>query len=200
MSVPARKPTTTPRARPFKTPAEFHAWLKSHHDSEGELWVRMFKKGSGTPSVDWNDCVRTVLAWGWIDGQRKALDEVSFIQRFTPRRARSSWSKRNREIVEQLIAEGKMQPAGLAQVEAARRDGRWEKTYAGSKDLVVPEDFLNALEKKPAAKRFYATLNRQNLFAIYYRLHSAKKPETRARRIEAMVAQLAEGKPFHPRG
>lgn len=197
--MPAKKPTSAPRGRAFKTPEDFHAWLSSNHATATELWVRLYKKGSGTPSVDWRDCVEVVLAWGWIDGQRRALDEVSFLQRFTPRRARSSWSKKNRELAERLIAEGRMQPSGLAQVEAARRDGRWENTYVGSAALVVPEDFLKALEKNAAAKKFYATLNRQNLFAIYLRLHLAKKPETRARRIEAMIAQLAEGKPFHSR-
>lgn len=195
--MPAKPPTSSPAALAFKTPAALEKWLKSNHDTASELWVRMYKKGSGTPSVDWNDCVKASLAWGWIDGLRRALDEVSFMQRFTPRRARSTWSKRNRELAEGLISEGRMQPAGLAQVEAARRDGRWENTYVGSSELVVPEDFLMVLGKSAAAKAFYATLNRQNLFAIYFRLHSAKKPETRARRIDAMVAQLAEGKRFH---
>lgn len=183
--------------RAFKNREAMEKWLASNHDTATELWVRMYKKASGTPSVDWNDCVMAALAWGWIDGQRKALDEVSFLQRFTPRRARSSWSKRNRALCEQLIAEGRMQPSGLAQVAAARRDGRWENTYVGSAELVVPEDFLKALGKNAAAKKFYATLNRQNLFAIYFRLHSAKKAETRARRIVAMVAQLAEGQRFY---
>jgi uncharacterized protein YdeI (YjbR/CyaY-like superfamily) len=181
----------------FKTPRDLELWLKENHATETELWVRVYKKGSGTPSVDWNDMVVAGLCWGWIDGQRKALDEVSFVQRMTPRRARSSWSKRNCAHAERLIAEGRMQPAGLTHVEAARRDGRWESAYAGSSEMVIPDDFLAALKKSAAAKTMFATLNRQNLFAIYHRLHTAKRPETRTKRIAAMVAQLASGKPFH---
>jgi uncharacterized protein YdeI (YjbR/CyaY-like superfamily) len=181
----------------FKTPRDLELWLKENHATETELWVRVYKKGSGTPSVDWNDMVVAGLCWGWIDGQRKALDEVSFVQRMTPRRARSSWSKRNCAHAERLIAEGRMQPAGLTHVEAARRDGRWESAYAGSSEMVIPDDFLAALKKSAAAKKMFATLNRQNLFAIYHRLHTANRPETRTKRIAAMVAQLASGKPFH---
>lgn len=181
----------------FKTPLDLERWLKANHATETELWVRVYKKGSGTPSVDWNDMVVAGICWGWIDGQRKALDEVSFVQRMTPRRARSNWSKRNCTHAERLISEGRMQPAGLAHVEAARRDGRWESAYAGSSEMVIPDDFLAALKKSAAAKKLFATLNRQNLFAIYHRLHTAKRPETRAKRIAAMVAQLAAGKTFY---
>lgn len=181
----------------FATLAELDAWLKKNHAKESELWVRMFKKGSGTPSVDWGDCVIAGLTWGWIDGQRKTFDEVSFIQRITPRRAKSTWSKKNREHAERLIAEGRMQPAGLAHVEAARADGRWDAAYAGSAEMEIPEDFLKELKKNHAAAAFFATLNRQNLFAIYHRLHNAKRPETRAKRVMAIIAQLAEGKAFH---
>jgi uncharacterized protein YdeI (YjbR/CyaY-like superfamily) len=183
--------------RAFKTRADLERWLKDNHAKETELWVRVYKKGSGTPSVDWNDLVVAGLCWGWIDGQRKALDEVSFVQRMTPRRPRSNWSKRNCDHAERLIAEGRMQPPGLAHVEAARRDGRWESAYAGSSEMIIPEDFLAALKKNAAAKKLFATLNRQNLFAIYHRLQTAKKPATRAKRIAAMIAQLASGKPFH---
>lgn len=181
----------------FATREALERWLKRNHDQRSELWVRIYKKGSGTPSVDWADCVVASLAWGWIDGQKKSLDDVSYLQRLTPRRPRSSWSKKNCQLAEQLIAEGRMQAPGLLQVEAARRDGRWEHAYAGSAQMVIPDDFLAALEKKAAAKKFYATLNRRNLFAIYHRLHSAKKPETRTRRIAAIVEQLARGEPFH---
>lgn len=183
--------------RAFKTPAELEKWLAANHKTETELWVRMFKKGSGTPSVDWNDCVIAALSWGWIDGIRKSHDEVSFIQRFTPRRAKSSWSKKNRDHAERLISEGRMQPSGLAHVEAARKDGRWDNAYAGSADMVIPEDFLAALKKSAAAKKFYDTLNRQNLFVIYHRLHSAKREDTRKKRIADMVARLARGEAFH---
>jgi uncharacterized protein YdeI (YjbR/CyaY-like superfamily) len=133
---------------------------------------------------------------GWIDGQRKAIDEVSFMQRLTPRRPRSSWSKKNCALAESLIADGRMHAPGLAQVEAARRDGRWERAYAGSAEMTIPDDFLAALKENVAAKIFYATLDRRNLFAIYHRVHSAKKPETRTKRIHVIVDQLARGKPL----
>lgn len=184
-------------ARSFATPAQLEQWLRDNHATESELWVRMYKKGSGTPSVDWNDCVLAALAWGWIDGQRRALDDVSFVQRLTPRRPRSSWSKINRGHAERLIAAGRMQPSGLAHVEAARQDGRWDQAYAGSADMVIPDDFLGELRKNPAATKFYATLDRRNLHAIYYRLHTAKRAETRKKRIAEMVAQLARGEQFH---
>ncbi|MFO0662582.1 MAG: YdeI/OmpD-associated family protein [Polyangiaceae bacterium] len=187
----------TSTAEAFKTPGQLEAWLRKHHTTRSELWVRIFKKDSGTPSVDWNDCVNAAIAWGWIDGHRKALDEVSFLQRLTPRRPKSNWSKKNCAHAEKLIAEGKMQPAGLVHVEAARQDGRWDAAYAGSSGLVIPDDFTTELRKNNAAKKFFATLNRTNLFVIYHRLQTAKKPETRARRIESMIAQLAEEKPFH---
>jgi uncharacterized protein YdeI (YjbR/CyaY-like superfamily) len=178
----------------FETREALERWLKRHHDERTELWVVVFKKASGTPSVDWDGCVVAALAWGWIDGQKKSLDEGSYLQRLTPRRSRSSWSKRNCQLAEQLIADGRMQAPGLAQVQAARRDGRWDQAYAGSAQMEIPDDFLAALETNAAAKTFYATLNRRNLFAIYTRLHSAKKPETRSRRIAAIVEQLAQNK------
>jgi uncharacterized protein YdeI (YjbR/CyaY-like superfamily) len=186
-----------PEARSFRTPAELEAWLRTHHQTKTELWVRIWKKGSGTPSVTWNDCVLAALTWGWIDGQKKAIDEASFLQRLTPRRAKSGWSKRNCEHAERLIASGLMQPLGLAQVEAARKDGRWAQAYAGSADMVLPEDFLAALRKNAAAKKFYATLDRKNLFAIYYRLHTAKRPETKQKRILDIVLRLSRGEAFH---
>jgi len=187
----------SPEPISFATRGDLEKWLKANHDKKQELWIRMFKKGSGKPSVDWQDCVIAVLTWGWIDGVRRTFDEESFIQRFTPRRAKSTWSKKNCEIAERLIAEGRMQPSGLVHVESARKDGRWEQAYAGSAEMVIPDDFLMELEKNPVAKKFYATLNRQNLFAIYHRLTTAKQPATRTRRMQAMIAQLAEGKPFH---
>ncbi len=165
--------------------------MRVHHATEKELWVRMFKKGSGLPSVDWPQCVVVALTWGGIDGQRKSLDDVSFIQRFTPRRPKSSWSKKNCEIAERLIADGSMQPSGLLHVEAARQDGRWDRAYVGSAEMVIPADFLQALAKNKKAKAFYATLNRQTLFAIYLRLHSAKTSTTRDKRIQTIIDKLA---------
>lgn len=183
-------------ARSFETADQLEEWLERNHGTERELWVRIFKKESGTPTVTWNDCVVAAIAWGWIDGQRKSLDAVSFLQRLTPRRARSSWSKKNREHAERLIAEGRMQPPGLAHVEAARRDGRWEQAYSGSSEMVIPEDFLEELKKNPAARAFFATLDRRNLFVIYHRLQTARRPETRQKRVADMLAQLALGKAF----
>ncbi len=181
----------------FETRDALDRWLKRNHDKQSELWVRVYKKGSGQPSVDWGDCVVAALGWGWIDGQRKSLDEASFLQRLTPRRPRSSWSKKNCAHAEGLIAAGRMHAPGLAQVEAARRDGRWDHAYAGSADMTIPDDFVAALKKNAAAKKFYATLDRRNLFAIYHRVHTAKKLETRAKTINAIVDRLARGKPFH---
>jgi uncharacterized protein YdeI (YjbR/CyaY-like superfamily) len=177
----------------FEAPEQLDAWLREHHASETELWVRIFKKSTGQPSVTWDDCVVAAIAWGWIDGLRKGLDDTSFLQRLTPRRARSNWSQKNVQHAERLIEQGRMQAAGLAHVEAARSDGRWATAYAGSATMVMPEDFLAALQQDPAAHAFYATLKRQSQFAIYYRLHSAKRPETRQKRMAELLAKLARG-------
>ena len=174
----------------FETHEQLHTWLQANHASETELWVRIFKKATGQPSVTWDDCVVAAIAWGWIDGVRKALDDTSFLQRLTPRRARSNWSQKNVQHAERLIAQGRMQAAGLAQVEAARSDGRWATAYAGSATMVMPEDFLAVLQQDTEAYAFYATLKRQQLFTIYYRLTSAKRPETRQKRMAEMLAKL----------
>lgn len=186
-----------PLHRAFETPDLLEDWLKLNHATHTELWVRIFKKTSGTPSVTWGDCVVAALVWGWIDGQKKSLDEVSFLQRLTPRRAKSNWSKVNTEHVERLIAAGRMQPTGQAHVDAARQDGRWAAAYASSAQMVIPDDFLAALRQNLAALAFYETLNRANLYAIYHRLQTAKRPETRQKRLDQMLAQLASGKAFH---
>jgi len=173
---------------PFPTPRHLSDWLEANHATARELWVRIYKKQSGTPSVTWEDCVVASLAWGWIDGQKSSLDDVSFLQRLTPRRARSNWSQKNCEHATRLIAEGVMQPAGLAHVEAAKQDGRWESAYASSSGMVMPEDFLAALDGE--TKAFYDTLNRANLFSIYHRIHTAKRPETREKRIAEILRKL----------
>ena len=164
-----------------------------HHASETELWVRIYKKATGQPSVTWDDCVVAAIAWGWIDGLRNALDDTSYLQRLTPRRARSNWSQKNVQHAERLIAQGHMQAAGLARVEAARSDGRWATAYAGSATMVMPEDFLAALQQDPAAHAFYGTLKRQSLFTIYHLLHSAKRSETRQRRMAELLVKLGRG-------
>ncbi|WP_207209193.1 YdeI/OmpD-associated family protein [Loktanella sp. IMCC34160] len=181
----------------FPTRQELRSWFTAHHETHQQLWVRIFKKGSGTQSVTWDDCVIESIAWGWIDGIKQRCDEASYFQRLTPRRPRSNWSQRNCTHADQLIRDGLMMPPGLAQVEAAKVDGRWDAAYAGSRDMEIPTDFLAKLDENPEARAFYATLNRANLFAIYHRLHSAKKPETRARRMEQIIAQLGQQKKFY---
>ncbi|MDC7675489.1 YdeI/OmpD-associated family protein [Asticcacaulis machinosus] len=177
----------------FETPAHLSNWLAEHHATKRELWVRIYKKQSGTPSVTWEDCVVASLTWGWIDGLKKPLDEVSFLQRLTPRRSKSNWSKKNCDHAERLIAAGLMQASGLVHVEAAKQDGRWDKAYAGSANFVIPDDFLAALAANPQAKSAFDGLKRAHLFAIYYRLHSAARPQTRQKRMDDIIAKLARG-------
>lgn len=181
----------------FRDVQELGDWLAEHHRSSGELWVQIFKSGSGRQSVTWTDCVVEAIRFGWIDSQKQPLDAESFLQRLAPRNLRSNWSARNREHATRLIAEGKMMPAGLAQVDAAKADGRWESAYAGSAAMTIPQDFLEALEAMPAAKAFFESLDRKNLYPIYYRLQTAKRPETRAKRMAQILAQLERGERFH---
>lgn len=181
----------------FETRAELRAWLAENHTTASELWVRIYKKGSERRSVLWADCVVEAIAHGWIDGQKQPLDEECYLQRLTPRKPNSNWSKKNREHAERLIAEGRMTEAGQRHVDNAKADGRWENAYAGSSEMEIPPDFLDALERDPAAKAFFATLDRKNLYPIYYRLHTAKRPETRAKRLKSMIDQLARGERFH---
>lgn len=174
----------------FSDSVELADWLMRYHQSETELWVRIFKKASGTPSVTWEDCVIECLRFGWIDGQKRPLDEISFLQRLTPRKAKSNWSIKNRDHVMRLLNEGRMLPADLLQVEAAKADGRWDNAYAGSATMVIPDDFLETLKDMPTASAFFQTLDKKNLFDIYYRLHSAKRAETRAKRMAQILEQL----------
>jgi uncharacterized protein YdeI (YjbR/CyaY-like superfamily) len=191
MSTSDRRPIA------FRNAAELSEWLMDHHQRSSEVWVQIFKKGTGKPSVTWTDCVIEAIRYGWTDGQKLPLDEASFLQRLTPRKPKSNWSARNREHATRLIAEGRMTPAGLAQVEAAKADGRWDRAYEGSAGMTIPQDFLDALEGRPAAKAFFQTLDRKNLYTIYYRLHTAKRPETRAKRLSQMLARLDRGERFH---
>jgi uncharacterized protein YdeI (YjbR/CyaY-like superfamily) len=181
----------------FENSQALGEWMCENHASAKELWVRIYKSASGKPSVTWADCVVEAIRYGWIDGQKKALDDSSFLQRLSPRRPGSNWSSKNREYAKKLMEEGRMAPAGLAHVEAAQKNGRWEKAYAGSADMEIPEDFLAALNTLPKAKKFFATLNRQNLFSIYYRLHSAKRPETRAKRMAQILSMLENETKLH---
>lgn len=178
------------RIMSFKTPKDLGSWLEKNHAIESELWVKIFKKKTDVPSVDWDDVVVEVLCWGWIDGIKKSLDDQAYLQRITPRKARSNWSKRNREHVERLINEGRMKESGLVHVRVAKADGRWEKAYAVS-EMKVPADFLTALNKKPKAKKFFETLTKSSRYVIAYGLTSAKKPETRERRFAKFIDMLA---------
>ena len=190
--------TTSQRPyRVFRNTKALGAWLEKKHGRANELWVRLFKAGSGQASVTWNDCVVEAIRFGWIDGQKQPLDDSSFLQRLTPRKPKSNWSTKNKTHAEQLIADGRMTPAGLAHVNAAKADGRWEQTYAGSSAMEIPRDFLEAIATIPAAKAFFETLNRANLFVIYYRLQTAKRPETRAKRMASILAQLNRSEKFH---
>ena len=176
----------------FASAAAWDKWLSKHHDLSG-VWIQMAKKATGISSVDWDEAVDVALCHGWIDGQRNSLDAEYFLQKYTPRRARSIWSKRNIDKITRLTAEGRMRPAGLAEVEKAKKDGRWEAAYGSSKEMVVPEDFLKAVKKSKKAQATYDTLKAAGRFAISFRLHTAKKPETRARRFEALLAMLESG-------
>ncbi len=167
-------------------------WLKANHATETELWVKIFKKQSGIPSVTWDDVVVESLCWGWIDGVKKSIDEQAYVQRITPRKPRSGWSKRNRAHVERLISEGRMMEPGLVQVRAAQADGRWENAYTAS-EMEVPADFLEALESQPEVKAFYGTLTKSSRYVIAYGLTSAKKADTRQRRFTKFMEALGRG-------
>ena len=183
------------RIMTFASPKDFGWWLKVNHAIESELWVKIFKKKSGIASVTWDDVVIEALCWGWIDGVKKSIDDQAYLQRVTPRRVRSNWSKRNRKHVERLLNEGRMMESGLVHVRAAKADGRWENAYAAS-EMKVPEDFLAALESKPEAKHFFETLTKSSHYVIAYGLTSAKKPETRQRRFKKFLDMLvSEEKP-----
>lgn len=183
---------------PFPIPEKWESWLKKNHQKEPGLWLRIFKKDSKKPTVTYDQALEVALCYGWIDGQKNSYDAESWLQKFTPRRAKSVWSKRNTLIVERLIQEGKMQPAGLLQIEVAKKDGRWQKAYAGQKDMVLPEDFLALLKKNKKALTFFETLNASNRYAIAYRIHAAKKPETRERKIKEFLEMLSKGAVIHP--
>jgi len=179
----------------FESSNDLDRWLKDNHTSENELWVKIFKKGSGIPSMTWNDVVIEILCWGWIDGIKKSIDDQAYLQRITPRKARSGWSKRNRDHCERLITEGRMQKSGLLQVQTAKADGRWENAYSVS-EMEVPDDFIAALDSQPKAKQFYEKLTKSNRYVIALGLTSAKKSETRQRRFDKYMDMLVrEEKP-----
>lgn len=182
---------------PFASAAEWERWLEDNHAEAGGVWIEMAKKGTGIESVRYPEVLEGALSFGWIDGRREALDERYFLQRYTPRRPRSRWSRINRDTAERLMAEGRMRPAGLAEVERARADGRWDAAYEGQRRMTVPDDLQRELDARPEAKAFFAQLSSQNRYAILYRLHEAKRPETRARRLATFVAMLDAGEAIH---
>lgn len=182
----------------FATADEWERWLEGNHAEADGVWVKIAKKGTGIESVRYPEVLVSALCFGWIDARRQGLDDQWFLQRFTPRRARSPWSKINREHAERLIAEGRMRPAGLAEVERAKADGRWDAAYDGQARMAVPDDLQVELEARPAAKAFFEGLDSRNRYAILYRLQEAKKPETRARRLDKFVAMLEAEEKIHP--
>jgi uncharacterized protein YdeI (YjbR/CyaY-like superfamily) len=182
----------------FEEPAAWARWLDEHHAASPGVWLRLAKKASGSASVTYHQALEVALCYGWIDGQKQSDDEAWWLQKFTPRGPKSIWSKINREKAETLIAHGAMRPAGLAAVEQAKRDGRWDAAYDSQRDASVSGDLQAALDQNEAAKAFFATLNSRNRYAILFRIQTAKKPETRAKRIEQFVRMLANHETLYP--
>jgi len=181
----------------FSKASDFNKWLEKNHARSKGIWLRIFKKGSGKKSVDHASALDEALCYGLIDGQADKYDDESWLQKFTPRRSKSGWSKNNTLHAERLIKAGKMKPAGLKEVEEAKKDGRWQKAYEPQHSATLPHDFKMALDKNKKAKVFYETLNKANVYAIIYRLHSAKKPETREKRFKKFMEMLEKGEKFH---
>ncbi len=182
----------------FATPRKWEEWLAKNHQTSKGLWLKIAKKGTQTSTVQYAEALEVALCHGWIDGQKGALDEEFWLQKFTPRGPRSKWSKINREKADALVESGRMKPAGLAEIERAKADGRWEAAYDSQSKATVPEDLQKELDVHPDAAAFFATLESSNRYAILYRIHEAKKPETRAKRIEKFVGMLKRGEKVHP--
>ena len=182
----------------FKSSSAWAKWLSANHERRDGIWLRFYKKASNVASVSYAEALEEALCFGWIDGQVKKYDADSYIQKFTPRRTRSVWSKLNVARAVRLIEAGRMRPAGLRQVQAARQDGRWEDAYDAPSRSSVPDDLHAALAKNKKARAFFETLNKTNRYAIIWRLQTARKPETRARRLKTIVAMLAKRQAFHP--
>ena len=183
----------------FADPRAFSTWLAANHATARGVWLRLAKKASGTPSVTYVEAIGVALTWGWIDGQKRPGDETSWLQKFSPRAARSMWSKINRDKATALIAAGAMQPPWLAEVERAKRDGRWDAAYDAPSRASVPDDLAAALASNPRAAAFFATLDAANRYAVLFRVQTAKRPETRARRVSDFVAMLARNEKIHDR-
>jgi uncharacterized protein YdeI (YjbR/CyaY-like superfamily) len=186
-----------PRPRSFPSSEKLRAWMAKEHTRGPGLLLRIYKKDSGVPSVTCAEALDQALCFGWIDGQKLAFDANSWVQQFSPRRARGSWSKINVGHVKRLIQEGQMTPAGLKEVEAAKTNGRWAAAYDSSANATVPPEFVKELARNAKAKQFYATLNKANMYSIAYRLQTAKRPETKIKRIKLIIDMLARGEKFH---
>ncbi|HEY8283944.1 MAG TPA: YdeI/OmpD-associated family protein [Chloroflexota bacterium] len=180
------------------SPREWEDWLNEHHGEQGGVWLKIAKKGVGIGSVSYSDALDSALCHGWIDGQKQSYDNTFWLQKFTPRRPKSLWSRVNTERATVLIESGKMMPGGLREVDAAKADGRWDAAYASQRMMAVPDDFQAELDRFPIAKEFFATLNAANRYAICYRIESAKKPETRRARIDTFIAMLVAKEKLHP--
>ena len=187
----------TPRPRSFRSPKELRVWLSKEHARASGLLLRIYKKDAGVASITYAEALDQALCFGWIDGQKLPFDTTSWIQKLSPRRAKSRWSKINVAHAERLIRDGHMTPAGLKEIEAAKADGRWAAAYDSFTTATVPPDFVKALARNAKAKKFYATLNKTNLYAIAYRLQTAKREETKIKRMKLIVEMLARGEKFH---
>ena len=183
---------------PFTSREVWETWLEKHHMTSDGLWLKIAKKGSGIETISYAEALEVALCYGWIDGQKASFDEDYWLQKFTPRRPRSKWSKINRQKATELIERAEMKPAGLREVERARADGRWDAAYDAQSTATVPDDLRGELEKNEVAREFFAALDRRNRYAILYQIQDAKRPETRARRIAKYVAMLSEQKKLYP--
>ncbi len=193
----AKRATKELAVKPFRRTADWTAWLEKHHETSSGLWMRIGKVGSRVASVAYAEALEVALCYGWIDGQKNKHDATSWLQKFTPRGPRSLWSRINREKAEVLIRDGRMRPAGLRAIERAKASGLWDNAYDSSSQSGVPADLEAELEKRPKAKAFFATLNRANRYAILWRLQTAAKAETRARRLTQLVSMLMKGEKHH---
>jgi uncharacterized protein YdeI (YjbR/CyaY-like superfamily) len=182
----------------FADSESFYAWLGAHHDTAREVWIKIHKVGSGLKSITPEEAIRVVLCWGWIDAIRKSFDDKSFLQRYTPRGAKSVWSRINVDNVARLIADGRMTEHGLKAVEAAKADGRWDRAYGGSQTMPIPPDLQAAIDAEPAAKAMLAKLNAKNRFALAFRLHNIKTEAGRKKKIATFVEMLKRGETIHP--
>ena len=181
----------------FATPAKFEDWLAKNHAKSDGIWVKFYKKASGKKTIVYKEALDVALCYGWIDSLMRSLDHEAYVQKFTPRRTKSVWSENNREHVARLIKEKRMRPAGLAEVEQAKADGRWDAAYASPKNIQMTPEFAKALKQSPKAKKFYDTLKRVNSYAKLWRIHTSKTPKTRAKKIEQIIEMLEAKKTFH---